>query len=79
MRSHGRGAVGGAAEMGFCGDVVEVWFIGAVFGGCRGGVGVIEHVKGRFHTGRGIHEAFIVAREGQLRNGRCEGKGRKKG
>lgn len=65
--------------MGFCGDMVEVWFIGAVFGGCRGGVGVIEHVKGRFHTRRGVHEAFVVARGGQLRSGRCEGKGRKRG
>ena len=61
----------------FCGDVVEIWVIGAAFRGCHGGVSVIEHIKGGFHARRGVHEAFIVTREGQSGIGACEGKGRK--
>lgn len=52
--------------MGFCGDAVEVWIVGAAFGVCRGSFCVIEHVKGGINARRGVHEALIVTGEGQL-------------
>lgn len=67
MRGHGRRAIGRAAEVGFRGDAVKVWVISAAFRGYRGGVGMIEHVKRGFHARRGVYEAFIVTREGQVR------------
>ena len=65
--------------MGFRSDTVEVWIIGAVFGGCRGGVCVIEHVKGGINAGRRVHKAFIVTTEGQLRTEKRKRQGRKTG
>lgn len=43
-------------------NALKIWVIGAAFRACRGGVGVIENVEGRFYCRRGIHKAFIVTR-----------------
>lgn len=48
--------------MGFRDDTVKIWVIRAVFGGCRGGVGVIENVEGRFNFGGGVHETLVITR-----------------
>lgn len=59
---------------------VEVWIIGAAFGACRGGLCVFEHVKGGINARRGVHEALIVTREGQLRTEKrdiLKGKGKR--
>ena len=64
MGGHGWRTVGGAAEMRFRDETVKIWVIGAVFGGCGGGVGVIENVDGRFNFRGGVHETFVVTRTG---------------
>ena len=60
MGGYGWGAVGGSAEAGFRGDAVKIWIISAMFRGRRGSVGVIENVKRRFDSRRGVHETFVV-------------------